>query len=109
MTPGVVVIFCLGLFWKRATANAALSVAVLTIPLSFVFKVLWTSLPFLDRMGVVFLILSGIAIVISLLERKTDDTKGIELYKGLFHTKMAFNIGAMILTAIVAVLYIIFW
>ncbi len=109
VTPGVVVIFCFGLFWKRITANAALSVAVLTIPLSFAFKVLWTSLPFMDRMGVVFLVLSAIAILISMLERKTDDPKGIELYKGLFHTKMAFNIGAIILTAIVAVLYIIFW
>ncbi|MCD4772611.1 MAG: sodium/sugar symporter [Bacteroidales bacterium] len=109
VTPGVVVIFCFGLFWKRITANAALSVAVLTIPLSFAFKVLWSSLPFLDRMGVVFLVLSGIAILISMLERKTNDPKGIELYKGLFHTKMPFNIGAMILTAIVAVLYIIFW
>ncbi len=109
VTPGVVVIFCFGLFWKRITANAALSVAVLTIPLSFAIKVLWSSLPFLDRMGVVFLALSGIAILISFIERKTDDPKGIELYKGLFHTKMSFNIGAMILTAIVAVLYIIFW
>lgn len=109
VTPGVVVIFCFGLFWKRITANAALSVAVLTIPLSFAFKVLWTSLPFMDRMGVVFLVLSAIAILISMLERKTDDPKGIVLYKGLFHTKMAFNIGAIILTAIVAVLYIIFW
>ena len=109
VTPGVVVIFCFGLFWKRITANAALSVAVLTIPLSFAFKVLWTSLPFMDRMGVVFLVLSAIAILISMLERKTDDPKGIKLYKGLFHTKMPFNIGAMILTAIVAVLYIIFW
>jgi len=109
VTPGVVVIFCFGLFWKRITANAALSVAVLTIPLSFAIKVLWSSLPFLDRMGVVFLTLSGIAILISFIERKTDDPKGIELYKGLFHTKMSFNIGAIVLTAIVAVLYIIFW
>jgi len=109
VTPGVVVIFCFGLFWKRITANAALSVAVLTIPLSFAIKVLWSSLPFLDRMGVVFLALSGIAILISFIERKTDDPKGIELYKGLFHTKMSFNIGAIVLTAIVAVLYIIFW
>ncbi len=109
VTPGVVVIFCFGLFWKRITANAALWVAILTIPLSFAFKFFWSSLPFLDRMGVVFLVLASIAIIISFIESKTDDPKGITLHKGLFHTGTPFNIGAIILCAIVSALYIIFW
>jgi len=109
VTPGVVVIFCFGLFWKRITANAALWVAILTIPLSFAFKMFWSGLPFLDRMGVVFLVLAAIAIIISFIESKTDDPKGITLHKGLFHTGTPFNIGAIILCAIVAALYIIFW
>ena len=109
VTPGVVVIFCFGLFWKRITANAALWVAILTIPLSFAFKMFWSGLPFLDRMGVVFLVLATIAIIISFIESKTDDPKGIILYKGLFHTGTPFNIGAIILCAIVSALYIIFW
>ncbi len=109
VTPGVVVIFCFGLFWKRITANAALWVAILTIPLSFAFKIFWSGLPFLDRMGVVFLVLAAIAIIISFIESKTDDPKGITLNKGLFHTGTPFNIGAIILCAIVAALYIIFW
>lgn len=109
VTPGVVVIFCFGLFWKRITANAALWVAILTIPLSFAFKMFWSGLPFLDRMGVVFLVLVAIAIIISFIESKTDDPKGITLHKGLFHTGTPFNIGAIILCAIVSALYIIFW
>ncbi len=109
VTPGVVVIFCFGLFWKRITANAVLWVAILTIPLSFAFKFFWSGLPFLDRMGVVFLVLAAIAIIISFIESKTDDPKGIILHKGLFHTGTPFNIGAIILCAIVSALYIIFW
>ena len=109
VTPGVVVIFCFGLFWKRITANAVLWVAILTIPLSFAFKIFWSGLPFLDRMGVVFLVLAAIAIIISFIESKTDDPKGITLHKGLFHTGTPFNIGAIILCAIVSALYIIFW
>ena len=109
VTPGVVIIFCFGLFWKRITANAALWVAILTIPLSFAFKIFWSGLPFLDRMGVVFLVLAAIAIIISFIESKTDDPKGITLYKGLFHTGTPFNIGAIVLCAIVSALYIIFW
>ncbi len=109
VTPGVVVIFCFGLFWKRMTANSAMIVAVLTIPLSFLFKVMLPNQPFLDRMGVVFLVLALIGIVVSLLEPGKKATKGIELHKGLFHTGPVFNVGAIILSAIVAALYIIFW
>lgn len=109
VTPGVVVIFLFGFFWKKTTANAALWVAILTIPLSFLLKVAWTSLPFLDRMGVLFLILSGVAIFISLIENKGDSPKAITIEKGLFHTGPVFNIGAIVLCAIVAVLYIIYW
>jgi len=109
VTPGVCIIFCFGLFWKRATANAALWIAILTIPLSAVFYFFAPEVPFIDRMGYVALILAGIGILISLIESKTDDPKGIELYKGIFHTGAAFNVGAIILCAMVAVLYIIYW
>lgn len=109
VTPGVVVIFCFGLFWKRMTANAALLVAVLTIPLSFLFKVLWPEQPFLDRMGVVFLVLALLGIIISLFESKSKAVKAIDLHKGIFHTGPVFNVSAIILSAIVAALYIIFW
>ncbi len=109
VTPGIVVIFIMGLFWKRATANSALWVAVFTIPLSFGIKLIWPGLPFMNRMGVVFLILSAIGIAISLIESKTDDPKGIPLNKKLFHTDMKFNIGAIGICAIVAALYILFW
>ena len=109
VTPGVVAIFGFGLFWKRSSANAALLAAILTIPMSFLFKVILPEMPFLDRMGVVFLILSAILVVFSLIQNKTDDPKGIQLSKKLFYTDPVFNIGAMILSAIVAVLYIIYW
>ncbi len=109
VTPGVVVIFCFGLFWKRMTPLAALTVAILTIPLSFGFKALWSSIPFLDRMGYVFLILSLIGVVISLIEPKLKVNKGIDLHKKLFYTDPLFNSLAIILMAIVAALYLIFW
>jgi len=109
VTPGVVVIFCFGLFWKKMTANAALWVAVMTIPLSFLLKVTWISLPFLDRMGVVFLLLCAIGIGVSLLEAKKKQEKVIEITQGLFKTDTAFKIGAVGICAIVGALYLIFW
>ncbi|MBI1387025.1 MAG: sodium/solute symporter [bacterium] len=42
VSPGVVAIFFFGLFWKRTTSAAALTMVILTIPVSIVLKVLPT-------------------------------------------------------------------
>lgn len=82
LSPGVLSIFILGMFWKRAEANAALIVVVASIPLSFILKILDTSkilpMPFLDRMGLSFLILTTMMVGFSLLfnkDKKSTDTK----------------------------------
>ncbi|MBE9469607.1 MAG: sodium/sugar symporter [Bacteroidetes bacterium] len=109
ITPGILVIFLIGMFWKRATANAAVWVAILTIPLGFLFKFMFPGIPFLDRMGYVFLFLTLILVVISLIESKTNDPKCFEFKKSLFHTKTAFNIGAIGICFILIFLYYIWW
>ena len=68
------------------------------------------NLPFIDRMGVVFLIIAALIIAISLYEGKgKDHPNSIEVNKELFQTSMAFKIGAITISAIIAALYIIFW
>ena len=67
--PGAFLIFFCGLFWRQATANAALWTALLTIPLGILFKVLIPGLPFILRIGYVFIILSVIMVGLSLLDR----------------------------------------
>ena len=67
--PGVVVVFAMGLFWKQITPNAALWTAIATIPAGIFFKLVSPDLPFLMRMGYVFMILCVIASVISFLEK----------------------------------------
>jgi SSS family solute:Na+ symporter len=109
ISPGIFAIFIFGLFWKKATANSALWAAVLTIPLSLGIKILIPSLPFLNRMGVVFLILSAIVVVITLFESREDSPKAIKIDKGLFHTDIVFNVGAIGIFAILAVFYTIWW
>ncbi|MBC7902198.1 MAG: sodium/sugar symporter, partial [Gemmatimonadaceae bacterium] len=70
ISPGVLSIFLLGFFWKRTTSAAALTSAILTIPLSTVLKFLpgWTNgyfpdFPFMDRMTIVFVVLMLLMIV----------------------------------------------
>jgi SSS family solute:Na+ symporter len=132
ISPGIVAIFLLGLFWKKATANGALWAAVLSIPLSFLLKFMSegfivdfssmyldfvtinfepvTAIPFLDRMMIVFVVLCAIMIAISLYERRgADNPKGIKIEKSLFHTGTVFNVSAIAICGIVAVLYALFW
>jgi solute:Na+ symporter, SSS family len=110
ISPGVFAIFFFGVFWKKTTSNAALTGAVLSIPLSVVLKELFPALPFIDRMGIVFLVLSTLIIVISLIEGKgKDHPKSIDISSELFSTSTAFKIGAILIAGITAALYVVFW
>ena len=109
ISPGVLAIFLAGFFWKRATANAALWTAIVTIPLALLFKYLWPGLPFMDRMGIVFLLLCTLIVVISIFETKEDNPRAINLEKGLFHTSFKFNMMALGIIIALAFLYIVFW
>jgi SSS family solute:Na+ symporter len=110
ISPGVFAIFFFGVFWKKTTSNAALVGAALSIPLSVVLKILLPNLPFIDRMGWVFVILATLMIVISLAEGKgKDHPKSIEINADLFKTSTGFKIGAILIAGIIAGLYTIFW
>lgn len=75
ISPGVLVVFIFGLFWKRASSNAAMAVVLASIPLSFSLKILFPELPFLDRMGFCFLLLSALMVVISLIDKTGEKEK----------------------------------
>ena len=110
ISPGVFAIFFFGVFWKKTTSNAALTGAALSIPLSVVLKIAFPELPFIDRMGIVFLILALLMIIISLVEGKgKDHPNSIEINKELFSTSTTFKIGAVLIAGITAALYIVFW
>jgi len=109
VSPGILAIFLFGLFWKKATSNAALWAALLTIPVSVGLKFAFESMPWMNQMGLSFIIISLVIILISLIEGKGDSPNAIPVNKDLFKTSTTFNIGAITIMAITMVLYIIFW
>ena len=117
ISPGVLVIFLLGFFWRRATAKAALTAALLTIPLSTLLKFLpvWTNgyfpdYPFLDRMTIVFAVLLVLMVGISLLDRKSKDQPTIiQIDTAMFRTSPGFVVGSVIIIGILTALYTVFW
>ncbi len=119
VSPGILAVFMMGLFWKRATNNAAIWGAVLSIPIAMYFKVapkgfsdapIFVNIPFMNQMMITTLLSMGIIMLISHLEGKgKTDEKGIILTKGIFYTTPAFNIGAVAILIICTVLYTVFW
>ena len=78
--PGVVVIFGLGLLWKRASAVAAVVTAIGTFVFSILFKFLMPDVPFLLRMGYVFACLAVLFIGLSFTSRKAIPAKPLDEY-----------------------------
>jgi SSS family solute:Na+ symporter len=110
ISPGVFAIFALGFFWKRTTATAALVAAVLTIPLSTFLKFTFSEISFLDRIGIVFFILVALMVIITLFDPKSkNNPQGLEIDISMFKTTNTFAIGAVIVSGIVAGLYMLFW
>ena len=69
--PGIVVIFGLGLLWKRANGTAAVVAAIGTFAFSIFFKFALPEVPFLLRMGYVFICLVILFFGISLSSKNT--------------------------------------
>ena len=110
-SPGIFAIFIYGLFWKKATAQGAFWVAILTLPVSLIFYFVpqLYAIPFILRMGWVFLLLSIVMIVVSLMNKQERDPKAIVVTEGLFRTSNVFNVGAVVIILLLTVIYYTFW
>jgi SSS family solute:Na+ symporter len=134
VSPGILAIFMMGLFWKKATNKSALWAAVLSILFAFAFKLGkvmgalddkgqiadgasgleqffggLSQIPWMHQMGLTFLFTCGIIAVVSFAGGGKEDPKGIELEKGVFKTDAKYNIGAFAILLILAFVYAIFW
>ena len=119
VSPGILAVFMLGLFWKKTTNKAAIFGALVSVPIAMYFKVapngwsgsvIFVNVPFMDQMGYTTLLTMIVIAVYSYIQHKgADDEKGIEITKESFKTSPLFNIGAFAVFLIVAALYASFW
>ena len=89
--PGVVVIFGLGLLWKRASGTAAVVAAIGTFAFSIIYKFAFPEMPFLIRSGVVFITLVILFVGISLMSKNTekaDELSEEDVKKQLFWSRI---------------------
>lgn len=123
VSPGILAIFILGLFWKKTTNKAAIWGALLSIPIAMFFKVgpkgwasdgtfedLFPNLPFLDQMGYTTLLTMAVIAAISWVQNKgANDEKGFAIQKETFSTSTSFTISAFAVMIVLAFLYAFFW
>ncbi|QXV65099.1 sodium/sugar symporter [Mucilaginibacter sp. 21P] len=131
VSPGILAMFLLGFFWKKATSNAALFSTIGGFVFSVFFKFLphfanlkflspygfsklnadkVYEIPFLDRMGFVFLICVGGMYIISKIETaKGVKANGLEIDSSMFKMSRAFTAGAVIVAGILVAIYTLFW
>jgi SSS family solute:Na+ symporter len=109
ISPGVMAIFLMGMFWKRASGASALVAALLTLPLGLAFNSWMPEIPFMHRMGYVFLILMIVMLVISLVRPQRDGEGAVVIEKGMFNLSASFAVATVLITGILSALYLIFW
>lgn len=117
VTPGITVIFLLGLFWPKATEAGALVGAIASVVLSFIFwfpaewggSAALNAVPFINRMSIVFFISLGLAVIVSLV-RPAPATRNLITMEGVsFRTTTSFNVAALIIVVILVALYATWW
>lgn len=130
VSPGIFAMFILGFFWKKTTSNAALFATVGGFVFSVFFKFLPKiadmaflepygfaakvdgvyEIPFLDRMGFVFVIcILGMWIISTIDNKRGVKPNGLEIDKSMFKLHPAFAVGALLVGGILTALYTIFW
>lgn len=108
-TPGICAIFLLGVFVPQTTANGALVAAVGSFVLSVLLRWWLPEMPFMDRVGYVFLLCCGLALLLSWLGGWQRQMRALAPSPGEFRTSLGFNVGALLVAAFLVVVYGVFW
>ena len=129
VSPGIFALFILGFFWKRTTSNAALFALIGGVTFSVLSKYIptWTGvndcifytafldgdvymIPFMDRMGWVFIFCVVSMVLISLADPESkNNPKGLEIDAKMFKLEPTFILGAVIVVMGIVALYTYFW
>jgi SSS family solute:Na+ symporter len=131
VSPGIFAMFILGFFWKRTTSNAALFATIGGFVFSLFFKLIPPfvdlsfmsaagfskanadgvyEIPFLDRMGFVFMLcVIGMAIITNIDNRRGIVPKGLKVETSMFKPHQGFIVGTVLICGILAALYTMLW
>ncbi|MCW3846888.1 sodium/sugar symporter [Sphingomonas sp. LB-2] len=119
-TPGITVIFLLGLFWKKATEAGAIVAAFTSVGLSTLLKKAvpapwlpgWLNdflAAFMNRMLFVFLVSLALAVLVSLAAPARKEKNIVSMEGVSFRTPTVFNVAGAGVILILVALYATWW
>lgn len=124
VSPGILAVFLMGLFWEKATSKGAIVGVVVSIPFALFLKLMPLSMPFMDQMLYTLLFTIVVIAFTSLSSSASDydpqggslnaqvnidEPKAIALTSSMFVTDRSFNIASYSILVVLAVLYTLFW
>ena len=110
VSPGILAVFMMGLFYKKANNKGAIIGVMSSIPVALALKTPSLELPWMDQMLYTFLITMVVIVFVSLSTNKLhDDPKAINVTSDTFKAGKAFNVAAYAICIILVVLYSVFW
>jgi len=107
-SPGIVVIFLVALFWKKATSLSVLIAALISLFGSILISIQFPELPFIHRMSIVFALSAVGCWLTSFLQGYKNQEKAINLNNINFSTSRAFNINTLIVVVVLGIIYTTF-
>ena len=105
-SPGIVVIFLVALFWKKATSMSVLISALISLFASILISLIYPDLPFIHRMTIVFVLSATGCWFTSYFQGYKDQAKAIDLSSINFATSKSFNFNTCVIVFVLAIIYI---
>jgi hypothetical protein len=84
-----------------------LTIVVISVPAGF--RILFGDIDASSYLGVAILGISGLIFALLIGENKEDDSKGIDINTSLFKTENVFNLSAIAVCIILAIIYYSLW
>lgn len=130
VSPGILAMFLLGFFWKKANSAAAMFATIGGLVFSIILKFLPQmmdlrllssigfsadngsgvyEIPFLDRMFIVFWLVVAGMVLISHLGARDKSVRTLHIDRKLFHVDGAFALGSAVVCLLVAAIYGVWW
>lgn len=108
-SPGIVIIFLMGMFWSKMTSLGALTAALSSFGISLGLEIFVSSIPFMDRVAIVFVTCLLLTYLVSKFDKTPSQNKSVDISEVNFTTTNGFNISALLCLIILSGLYIIWW
>lgn len=120
VAPGVVAVFLLGFFYKKANEMGAYAVLLGSVLLSLFFYVIANlsdpgalssiaQIPFVIRIAIVFIAILVIGVLVSNATAPPSEEQVVNLDDVSFATSQTFNRAAIVVTLVLIGIYFIFW